>query len=135
MSIKNVKVKNSRIGVHQGKSHEVCQLVTIIIQYNGTKMVDKEILVGLRKRTTLKFIADTYFGTFSKNMLELWSMEGDLLKTIPKPKGKIIDTYNNWYITQNDKVFEAYDILGEKVAMGELTDDNEIKLYPINKIE
>jgi len=135
MKIKNVKIKNSRMGVHQGNTHEVLQWVTIIIQYNETKMKDKEIVLGLRKRTILKFMAETYFGTISNNQLELWSKEGDLLKTMPKPKGKIIDTYNNWYIILRNKVCEAYNNLGEKVAKGELTDDNKITLYPINKSE
>jgi len=133
MTIKDVKIKNSRVGVHSGGSKEVYQLVTMVIQRKEDEIKDKEIALGLRKRTTLKFIAETYFGTISNKQLELWSKDGELLKTMPKPNGKIIDTYNNWFIVLRNKTIEAFNISGEKVAKGELSDGNRISLHPLNK--
>lgn len=129
MLIKDVKVRNSRVGVRSGNYHEVFQLVTMQIQFFNPKMKDKEIDLGIRKRTTLSFVAETYFGTTSDKTLELWSIDGELMKTMTKPKGKIIGIHNDWFIVLQNKAIEAYNNLGEKVANGELNTGNEVSLY------
>ncbi|MDL2228372.1 hypothetical protein LJC30_05745 [Odoribacter sp. OttesenSCG-928-L07] len=124
MAIKNVKISNSRVGVHSPKEPVVVlQLVTAKIQYD-----DKEELVvsmGLKKRTTLCFFNKTYFGTMSANILELWDECGNLLTTLPKPKGKIVSVFNNWFIVLNKDIFNAYDQTGVLVAIGKLPDEGQ----------
>lgn len=78
---------------------EVRQLVTIMIQYKDLKI--KKINLGLRHRTTLKFIAETYFGTLSKGNLELWDEDGERITTMSMPKGNIIQIYNNLFVVLN----------------------------------
>lgn len=129
-----MKISNSRVGVHsQEEPVVVLQLVTAKIQYD-----DKEELVvsmGLKKRTTLCFINQTYFGTMSANILELWDENGNLIATLPKPKGKIVHVINNWFIVLNKDILNAYDQKGILVATGKMPEDGQgdVKLYMIGE--
>ena len=122
MAIKNVKITNSRIGVHAEDNQSVMQIVTMTIQYKDSSRKDKMIELGLRKKTSLSFIASDYFGTLSEKIIELWNIDGELLASIPKPKGKIVSVYNNWFISVDKSETEAFDQTGKLVAKGEVKD-------------
>jgi hypothetical protein len=133
MTIKDIKIKNSRIGVHGGGTHEVCQLVTMTIYYNEEGKEAKTIDLELRKKTSLKFFSEAYFITLSNKMLEIWDQEGNRIKIIPKLKGKIIGGYNDWFLTLQKNSVEAYNKFGIKVAEGELTENKSVDLQIISQ--
>ena len=134
MAIKNIKITNSRIGIHTRDINKVMQFVTIKIFYTESGKVHKTIDIGLRKKTTLSFLNTTYFGTLSDKKLELWDEHGKLLKAMSMPKGQIIDVFNDWFIILYNQIAYAYDKTGTIVAKGNVNENNDnIQLSKIEK--
>jgi len=141
MDIINVNVRNSRVGVHSfdPKEKKVMQLITLVIQYDNKK--SKEVLLGLKKHTSLAFCCKQYFGISYQNdagttrdrILELLDKDGNSMTSIPQPKGEIISVFEEMFIVKDKDNVYAYGSAGTIVATGKFPKDGSSEIL-LNKI-
>lgn len=108
------------------KKGNVAYLYSARIEFDDPQREDVEILLGIKPRSTLKFVSESYFGVISEKILELWDAGGVLLSAIPVPLGKFVDIFEDQFVYLYKDELSVYDKLGEIVAIGKRPEEGDL---------
>lgn len=128
MTIKNVKVTMSKVGVNTpGKPRKVVYMPLATITYNETKKTHTHFLDGeFVKKDHFKgfVIGKTYFAGITENEYLIYDEMGERTGSVTiEAVGKVIQADENHFVCLKEKTIYGIDAKGTILASRELTDE------------
>ena len=128
MTIKNVKVTMSKVGVNTpSKPRKVVYMPLATITYNETKKTHTQFLDGeFVKKDHFKgfVIGKTYFAGITENEYLIYDEMGERTGSVTiEAVGKVIQADENHFVCLKEKTIYGIDAKGAILASRELTDE------------
>ena len=128
MTIKNVKVTMSKVGVHtHNEPRKVMYLPLATITYNESEKTHKHYLDGkLVKKDYFKgfIIGKTYFAGITENEYLIYDEVGERTGSVTmEAVGKVIQANEDYFVCLKEKTIYGIDAKGTITASRELTDE------------
>ena len=128
MTIKDVKVKLSKIGVNKpGEPRKVLYMPIATITYNETNEAYSLLLGGsFVKKSYYKgfIICKTFFAGITEDEYLIYDEKGEHVATVSvETVGKVIQANENYFVCLKDHTVYGIDAKGAIIASKELTDE------------
>ena len=128
MTIKDVKVRMSRIGIHKpGEPKKVMYMPLTTITYNETDEPYSLLLGGsfVKKRYYKGFvICKSFFVGITKDEYLIYDEKGEYLAAVlVETVGKVIQANEDYFVCLKDHTIHGIDSKGAIIASKELTDE------------